>query len=90
MSSKRRQPDVSEVQRKRALLHLPRLELFTFLLGRGGGKTTGKQELADVFGMSIRLVEYHLLVLEDVDLIANIADELGAGLDSCYVATARL
>lgn len=75
---------------KRALTHSGRLELFTFLIDRGDGKTTSERELAEAFGMSVRLVEYHLLVLEGTDLVANIADELGVGSESCYVATARL
>ena len=61
-----------------------------FLVDRDNGKTTNEQELAEAFAMSLRLVEYHLLVLEDADLIANIADELGVGSERCYVATARL
>lgn len=90
VSNKRKQTDVSQLPVKRALSHSGRLELFTFLIDRGDGKTTSERELAEAFGMSVRLVEYHLLVLEDAELVSNIADELGVGSESCYVATARL
>jgi DNA-binding transcriptional ArsR family regulator len=90
MSGKRKPADVSRTPVKRALSHLGRLDLFTFLIDREDGKTTSEQDLAEVFDMSLRLVEYHLLVLADADLVANIADELGVGSESCYVATARL
>jgi DNA-binding transcriptional ArsR family regulator len=90
MSDTRKQADASRAPVRRALSHVGRLELFTFLVDRGNGKTTDEQELSQAFGMSIRLVEYHLLILEGADLIANIADELGVGPESCYVATARL
>jgi len=90
MSDKLKRVDPSHSLVQRALSHRGRLELFTFLIDRGNGKTTSEQELAETFGMGIRLVEYHLKVLQDADLIANIADELGVKSESCYVATARL
>jgi DNA-binding transcriptional ArsR family regulator len=90
MSDERKQADASRPQVKRALSHLARLELFTFLIERSDGKTTDEEELAETFGMSLRLVEYHLRVLEHADLIANVADEPKGESASRYVATARL
>lgn len=90
MNDKLKRADASQLQIQRALSHCGRLELFTFLIDRGSGKTTNEQELAEAFGMGIRLVEYHLKVLRDADLVANIADDLGVESESCYVATARL
>jgi DNA-binding transcriptional ArsR family regulator len=77
--------------RKRALEHLPRLELFIFLLERTDGVGMSEQELATVFPMSIRLVEYHLKVLQDASLVTNVAGEPGPGTaESSYVASASL
>jgi len=100
MSDERKQPDVSQRLKKslerfsqplkRALSHLGRLELFIFLADRADGKPTSEQELAEVFGMSIRLVEYHLKVLEDAELVANVADGATEPAPSCYIAAATL
>jgi DNA-binding transcriptional ArsR family regulator len=65
---------------KQALAHPRRLEIFIFLIDGLDQKETSQQELAEVFGMSARLVEYHLKVLQDVDLVTNVAEE--RGLDS--------
>jgi DNA-binding transcriptional ArsR family regulator len=104
MSDKRKQPHglpprLKEVlavadlgpRRKRALEHLPRLELFIFLMERTDGSGTSEQELATAFAMSIRLVEYHLKVLQDADLVANVAEGKGSGApEPSYVASAAL
>jgi DNA-binding transcriptional ArsR family regulator len=80
-----------EPRRKRALEHLPRLELFIFLMERTDGNGTSEQELATTLGMSIRLVEYHLKVLQDADLVANVASEQGSGTaEPSFVASASL
>jgi hypothetical protein len=98
MSDKHRQPDLAERLKEalalerpplqRALGHRPRLELLAFLVERSDGQPTNEQELAEAFSMGIRLVEYHLKVLQHADLIANIADGQAAG--SGYVASATL
>ena len=76
---------------QRALEHLPRLEIFTFLLERTDGRGTSVQRLANAFSMSVRLVEYHLKVLCGVDLVMNVADEKGSGTtEPSYVASACL
>ncbi len=90
VSNKRKLKPDAQPLRKRALAHLPRHELFVFLLDRKGGKATAAQELAAAFGMSIRLVEYHLKVLQDANLVANVADEPGSEPTRGYVATATL
>jgi len=99
MSDKRRQPPnlpprLKEVlaaaglepRRKRALEHLPRLELLIFLMERTDRGGTSEQELATAFGMSIRLIQYHLKVLQGADLVANVADEPETG--AAYIASA--
>jgi DNA-binding transcriptional ArsR family regulator len=63
------------LQLKRALGHPRRLEIFIFLMDRPDEEGTSERELADVFDMGTRLVEYHLRVLQDVDLVANVAKE---------------
>lgn len=101
MSDKRRQPDISERLKEvlglespplqRALGHRPRLELLVFFMERSDGKPTSEQELAEVFDMGIRLVEYHLKVLQHADLIANVADGQTTGTAGPgYVASATL
>jgi DNA-binding transcriptional ArsR family regulator len=75
---------------KRALEHRGRLELFIFLADRSDGKATSEQELSEAFGMGIRLVEYHLKVLEDAKLIASVADERGSEPTRSFVAAPAL
>lgn len=60
-----------------ALSHPKRTEIFGHLLREKDGTSEG--ELADEFGMGIRLVEYHLKVLHDADLIARLDDEQEPG-----------
>lgn len=60
-------------RRKRALEHLPRLELFIFLMERPNGRGASERELAAMFAMSIRLTKYHLKVLQDADLVTHAA-----------------
>lgn len=79
-----------DTPRKRALEHLPRLEVFLFLMSRSDGRGTSEEELVDVFGMSIRLVEYHLKVLYDADLVASVAENEPSATERGYVATAVL
>jgi DNA-binding transcriptional ArsR family regulator len=74
-------------QLKRALGHRRRLEIFIFLMDRPDEEGTGERELADVFVMGAGLVEYHLKVLQDVDLVANVAEKRGLGTaEPSYVA----
>lgn len=76
---------------KRALEHPRRVEIFLFLADRSDGRATSEQELVEAFGMGIRLVEYHLKVLQDADLIANVADRQAVGpVAPCYVAAETL
>jgi len=67
-----------------ALSHPKRTEIFGRLTQRKDGTSEG--ELAAEFGMGIRLVEYHLKVLHDADLIARLDDEQGSGTGHSYVA----
>ena len=74
-------------QRRRVLEHLPRLELFLFLMER----PMSDRELAEAFGMSVRLVEYHLRVLSDADLIERLTEEQKAtDTQAAYVASTAL
>jgi DNA-binding transcriptional ArsR family regulator len=66
-----------ESQIRMALSHPRRTELFGYLIQHKGG--TGEEALATEFGMSVPLVEYHLKVLADADLIARLEDEQAAG-----------
>jgi len=60
-----------------ALSHPKRTEIFGRLIQKKAG--TSEEELAEEFGMGIRLVEYHLKVLADADLIARLENEQAAG-----------
>ena len=69
-----------------ALSHPKRTEIFGRLIGLKDG--TSEEELAEEFGMGIRLVEYHLRVLHDAALIARLDDEQEPGdAGHSYVAT---
>lgn len=59
-------------------------------MSRSDGRGTSEEELVDVFGMSIRLVEYHLKVLYDADLVASVAENEPSATERGYVATAVL
>ena len=69
---------------KRALGHPKRLEIFGYLTQKGGADET---ELVEVLGLTAPTVRYHLSVLEDADLIANVKDR-GLGSTDRYVAAA--
>jgi len=85
------QPHYLDPRLKRALAHRPRLEIFGYLARKNDEKGTGEQELAEIFGMHIRLAEYHLKVLHDADLIAHVDDRQEKGTaERFYVATASL
>jgi helix-turn-helix protein len=102
MSDDQKQPDTSQrlkealaleslgLPLRRALEHPRRLEIFLFLADRSDGQATSEQELVEVFDMGIRLVEYHLKVLEDADLIANVFDEQAPEPTHGFVAAAAL
>jgi DNA-binding transcriptional ArsR family regulator len=66
-----------------ALSHPRRTEIFGHLTQRKDG--TSEDELAAHFGMGIRLVEYHLKVLHDTDLVTRLDDEQGSGTGRFYV-----
>lgn len=71
-----------------ALSHPKRTEIFGHLRKNGNG--TSEAELAQEFGMGIRLVEYHLKVLHDADLIVCLDGEQGPGrAGRSYVAASN-
>jgi DNA-binding transcriptional ArsR family regulator len=89
MSHDSSQPHQMDPRLKRALAHRLRLEILGYLMKRRGGTGTGERELGDAFGMNIRLVEYHLKVLHDADLIAHVDDGQEQGTpERSYVAAA--
>jgi DNA-binding transcriptional ArsR family regulator len=103
MNDDRRQPDISQRLKealaleslgpplRRALEHPRRVEIFLFLAGTSDKKGTNEQELCEAFDMSVRLIEYHLKVLQDASLIASVADEQGLGVAKpSYVVSASL
>lgn len=61
-----------ESQIRLALSHPRRTELFDYLIQHKDG--TSEEALAAEFGMSVPLVEYHLTVLSNADLIARLDD----------------
>lgn len=76
---------------RRALGHRFRLEIFGYLMQKRGGSGTDEQELAEAFDADVRLVEYHLKVLHDADLIARLDQASGeAETEPSYVAAAAL
>lgn len=102
MSGDPRQSDISQrlkealaleslgPQLKRALGHPRRVEIFIYLADRSDGKATSEQELAEAFNMGIRLVEYHLLVLQGADLIARLDEQEPGDAGHSYVAASSL
>jgi DNA-binding transcriptional ArsR family regulator len=85
------QPHKLDPRLRRALAHRPRLEIFCYLMQKRDGRGTSEQELADTFGMNIRLVEYHLKVLRDADLIVHFDEGQGHGkVERSYLAAAAL
>lgn len=77
-----------EIQIQRALAHPRRREVLGYLLQQGEDGGTTEDELAAEFGMGRRILEYHLKVLRDADLIAHVDDEQTAGVKRSYVAVA--
>lgn len=102
MSNERKQPDIAQrlqealaleslaPQLKRALEHPRRVEIFLFLADRSDGRATSELELVEAFSMGIRLVEYHLKVLEDVKLVASVPDKQAPEPTRGFVAAAAL
>lgn len=75
-------------RRKLALSHPRRIELLSFLAGRADEEGVGGHELADSFDMHIRLVEYHLRILQGADLVATVAGDGRSGLpQTAFIAT---
>lgn len=72
---------------KQALAHPRRLEIFIFLMDGLDENGTSEQELAEVLNMNARRLEYHLKVLQDVDLVTNVAEDRDTNEPS-YIALA--
>lgn len=80
-------PDQIDPLLKRALSHPKRLEILGYLAQKRDGTSEG--ELADALGLTVSLTLYHLRVLHDTDLIAQVQDEQErANADRSYVAAA--
>ena len=60
---------------KRALLHPERVEILDYLTQKKYGTGMRRTELARVLGLSAAKVAYHLLVLDDTDLIVRIKNQ---------------
>ena len=74
-----------------ALLHASRKEILAYLMKKHGGRGMSKRELADVFGLTVPLVEYHLGVLQQVNLVAYVNSKAETGnAEASYVAAAVL
>jgi DNA-binding transcriptional ArsR family regulator len=71
-----------------ALSHPKRAEIFGRLTQKKDG--TREEELAEEFDMGIRLVEYHLKVLHDADLIARLDERESGDAGHSYVAASSL
>jgi DNA-binding transcriptional ArsR family regulator len=70
---------------KRALSHPDRREALGYLMGSGEG--VSESELADVLDLGRARLKYHLTVLRNADLIAEIEDVQEQGQGECaYVA----
>jgi DNA-binding transcriptional ArsR family regulator len=75
-------------RRKLALSHPRRIELLSLLAGRADGEGVGGGELADSFDMHIRLVGYHLQILQGAGLVATVAGDGRSGVrQSTFIAT---
>ena len=73
---------------KRALSHPKRVAILSLLTQGSDRKGASKEEMAEVLDAGFSLVEYHLKVLHDAELVANVdgASEKGAS-QARYVAT---
>ena len=86
MQGEGNQPPSRDAHIRMALSHPKRTEIFGFIREKDG---TSERELADEFGMGVRLVEYHLKVLHDTGLIARLDDAPEPGdAGRSYVAAA--
>ncbi len=70
----------------RALAHRRRREILGYLMQKRGAEGTDEVELADSLGLTVVGVKYHLEVLGDADLIAQV-DRM-RGRDERYIAAA--
>ncbi len=69
---------------KRAVDHPKRLELLGYLAGKKSG--TEEDELAEVLGLTLPLVRYHLGILQSADLVAHVGDSAREVADH-YIVT---
>ncbi len=65
------QPEMG-VEVQRALAHDGRMQIFEHLQRMRGGAAAEPGELAQAFDMGPRLVEYHLKVLQDAELVVPV------------------
>lgn len=88
MPDESHRPPEMDARFKRALSHPKRVEILDYLIQKKDVTGTSERELSSALGLGIRLVEYHLKVLHDADLIAHVEDG-GEGKIGCsFVATA--
>lgn len=87
MQDKSSQSPHMDAQIRMALSHPKRTEIFGRLMQQKDGTSEG--ELADEFGMGIPLVEYHLKVLHDADLIARLDEQESGDAGCSYVAASN-
>jgi len=73
-----------ETDLKRAIAHPRRLEILSYLTRKRGST---QAELAEELGLSTSLVAYHLMVLENADLVSDDVDGLGRSADRFLIAT---
>ena len=78
-------------RRKLALSHPRRIELLSFLSGRADEEGVSGHELADAFDMHIRLVEYHLQILQGANLVTTVAGDGQPGTHQpAFIATSAV
>jgi DNA-binding transcriptional ArsR family regulator len=78
-----KQPNQAEPAVRRALAHPKRLAIFEYLAQKG---RADEAELVEALDLTALAVKYHLSVLYDGDLIAQVEDEGHGQAGGSYIA----
>ena len=76
------------VSTERALSHPRRVEILDYLMRKGNGTGTRQTELVRALDLSEIELKYHLLVLDDAELIAQVEGRGRRGPERSYNAAA--
>lgn len=71
---------------QRALSHPKRREIFGYLTEKGDGAGATERELAAALGMGLRVIGYHLKVLQSAGQVARFDGRRPSGAERSFVA----